>query len=92
MIMLVQVFLRMQTEVPQYLSKITVVEGDISHSGLGLSTEDRQMLIDEVDVVFHSAADVRFSQPLQKAIESNVCGSKRVVDLCKEIHNLKVGL
>lgn len=80
----------MQTEVPGYLSKITVVEGDLSREGLGLSTEDRQMLVDHVNVVFNSAADVRFSLPLQKAIESNVIGSKRVVDLCNEIRNLKV--
>lgn len=80
----------MQTEVPQYLSKITVVDGDISEEGLGLSAEDRKMLIDNVNVIFHSAANVRFIEPLKSSVNSNVIGCKRMLDLAKETKNLKV--
>uniref|UniRef100_A0A1B6IKS1 Fatty acyl-CoA reductase n=1 Tax=Homalodisca liturata TaxID=320908 RepID=A0A1B6IKS1_9HEMI len=84
-----KVFLRMKTEVPDYLSKVSFVDGDLSEPDLGLSEADRQMLSDKVNIVFHSAADVRFLQPLRLAIESNLQGGKRVLDLAKGMKNLQ---
>lgn len=87
-----QVFSRMKVEVPHYRELVTAVEGDIADDGLGLSSADRQLLTDNVHVVFHSAADVRFAEPLRVAIASNVLGSKRVMELARQMTNLKVNL
>uniref|UniRef100_A0A1B6FNL1 Fatty acyl-CoA reductase n=1 Tax=Cuerna arida TaxID=1464854 RepID=A0A1B6FNL1_9HEMI len=84
-----KVFLRMKTEVPDYLSKVSFVDGDISEPDLGLSETDRQMLSDNINIVFHSAADVRFIEPLRVAVESNLHGCERVLALAKRMKNLK---
>lgn len=46
-------------------SKISAVVGDITIPQLGLSEEHRQLLIDNVSIVFHSAASVKFDDPLK---------------------------
>jgi fatty acyl-CoA reductase len=45
--------------------KISAVVGDITIPELGLSSDDRQLLIDNVSIVFHSAASVKFDDPLK---------------------------
>jgi len=40
--------------------KITVVNGDILLPGFDLSAEDRKMLCENVDIVYHVAATVRY--------------------------------
>ncbi|XP_054288689.1 fatty acyl-CoA reductase wat-like [Macrosteles quadrilineatus] len=84
-----EVFLRMKTEVPDYHKKLTFVEGDISEPELGLSEADRCMLQDQIHVVFHSAADVRFVNSLRAAVNTNLVGAKRMVHLAKGMKNLK---
>lgn len=38
---------------------ITVVSGDVLLPGLGLSPEDRKMLCENIEIVYHGAATVR---------------------------------
>lgn len=38
---------------------ITVVNGDVLLPGLGLSPEDRKMLCENIEIVYHGAAIVR---------------------------------
>lgn len=38
----------------------------------GLSEEDAQLLSDEVAIVFHCAATVKFDEPLRASIQMNV--------------------
>lgn len=45
--------------------KIEAVSGDITLPGLGLNDEDRDKLLKNVSIVFHSAATVRFDDPLR---------------------------
>lgn len=60
--------------------------------GLGLSASDRKLLTDKVSVVYHTAASVRFDDPLQEAIKINVRGTREVVNLTKEMKNISVRL
>jgi fatty acyl-CoA reductase len=46
-------------------SKLEAIDGDITKPELGLSPDDRQKLIANVSVVFHSAASVKFNDPLK---------------------------
>lgn len=57
-------------------------------SELGLQPEDRDMLIQRVNIVFHSAATVRFDEPLKIAVNLNMVGTDRILDLCKRMTNL----
>lgn len=54
-----------------------------------MSDTDREKLTN-VDIVFHSAATVRFTEKLNDAIELNTLGTIKVIELCREMKNLKV--
>nr|QGV11515.1 FAR3 [Tetrastichus brontispae] len=82
------VFDRLRCEYPGALNKIHPVKGDVGLPELGLSLEDRTMLMQRVTIVFHSAATVRFDEPLKTAVNLNTRGTDRVVDLCKGMANL----
>lgn len=50
---------------PDFKSKVAAVQGDLVEPNMGISDEDEQVLIDQVNVIFHSAATVRFDEPLK---------------------------
>ncbi|KAH7954274.1 hypothetical protein HPB49_017127 [Dermacentor silvarum] len=83
-----QMFERLKQEQPDALQKVTALSGDLSEPNLGLSAHDQATLVNSVTVVFHSGATVRFDEPLRKAVEFNVLGTRRVLDLCKQMPNL----
>ncbi|KAG5319775.1 FACR1 reductase, partial [Acromyrmex heyeri] len=82
------VFDRIRSEFPGTLNKIFPIKGDVGLSELGLQPEDRDMLIQRVNIVFHSAATVRFDEPLKIAVNLNLVGTDRMLDLCKRMTNL----
>lgn len=47
------------------LSKVKIISGDITLDNLGMSQEDINTLTEDVTVVFHSAATVKFNEPLK---------------------------
>lgn len=59
------VFERLQTENPSQLSKIIPINGDVTYPGLGINACDLTVLIENVSVVIHSAATIRFDEPLR---------------------------
>ena len=69
-------------------NKLHPVKGDVSLPDLGLSLEDRTMLMEKVNIVFHVAATVAFNQPLDEAININTKGTSRMIDLCKELKHV----
>ncbi|KAH8026768.1 hypothetical protein HPB51_024317 [Rhipicephalus microplus] len=83
-----EVFSRLREENPSALSKVVSVTGDILEPGLGLSEEDIAELVENVSIVYHSAASVRFDEPLRKAIDINVLGTRRVLELCHKLKNI----
>ena len=50
---------------PEVLDKVVPVVGDIAGPGLGLGEEDLQLLVENVEVVFHLAATIRFDAPIR---------------------------
>jgi len=73
-----------------FFKKLVAVEGDVTLPGFGISSDDFQLLIDNVSIVFHSAATVRFDEDLKKAIEMNVEGPRRMLQICKKMKKLQV--
>ncbi len=64
----------------QARAKITVVEGDASRPGLGLSEEDAAMVCREADAVFNTAGNVEFNPPLDLSLNANAIATKEVLD------------
>lgn len=69
--------------------KLISIAGDVGEDNLGLSAEDRSTLINKIHVVFHSAATLDFEADLKSTANTNLLGTRRVVQLCQEIKDLK---
>nr|CAD7568184.1 unnamed protein product [Timema californicum] len=83
-----QLFDRLKSEKPGFVSRLTPLRADVSLENAGLSPEDRRRLQEEVNVVFHCAANVRFDQKLKDAVNLNTLGTRRVLQLCEGMTNL----
>ncbi len=64
--------------------RITGVSGDVGVDGLGLDDPGRE-LIANCDIVIHSAAAVAFDNPLDTAVEVNLMGPVRLVNMLNEM-------
>ncbi|CAH1708590.1 unnamed protein product [Aphis gossypii] len=85
-----RLFKRLKHEVPKYYHKVSGVAGDCSLPGLGLSVSSRNTLINEVNIIFHGAATVRFDEHIRVAMNINVSGTRELISLARNITNLKV--
>lgn len=74
------------------MEKVIPVAGDVSMPGLGISPQDLQLLCDDVSIVFNSAATVRFDEDLKTAVELNVKGPQRLMQICHQMKRLEVRL
>ncbi|HVL94012.1 MAG TPA: HAD-IB family hydrolase, partial [Acidimicrobiales bacterium] len=63
-------------------SRVHVVGGDVSVDGLAVDAEGAA-LIAGCQTIIHSAALVSFDAPIDKAMETNLLGPKRVIDLVR---------
>lgn len=59
------VFSRLRRENESLLQKIIPVSGDVTMPGLGISPSDERKLEQQVSIVFHVAATIRFDEPLR---------------------------
>jgi len=64
-------------------AKVVAIAGDLTLPGLGISTEQRQMLEAEVDTIFNSAATVVFDEPLDISLKMNTNGPLALLDLAR---------
>lgn len=85
-----QVFDHLKQEKPKFRHKIVGVPGDCVLPGLGIDSNTRQILRENVNIVFHVAATVRFDEKLKLALGINVNGTREMMLLSREIHNLQV--
>jgi fatty acyl-CoA reductase len=85
-----QVFDRIRNKNPDLLNKLRFISGDINQNNLGLNDNDCKILTENVDIVFHVAATVRFNETLREAANLNTFGTRRVMELCSKMKNLRV--
>ncbi|KAJ8916622.1 hypothetical protein NQ315_000267 [Exocentrus adspersus] len=76
-------------ERPGDLSKVRAIEGDITQPELAIAPLDIALLTSSVNVVFHSAATVKFDEKLKLSVAINMLGTQRLVELCKKMDRLE---
>jgi fatty acyl-CoA reductase len=72
------------------MTKIVAVTGDVTLPGYGLSASDLNLLIENVSIVFNSAATIKFNEELKDAIEMNVKGPMQLLEICRQMKRLEV--
>lgn len=70
--------------------KIRVIKGDVAKANLDLSTEDRWLIIENVNFIYHCAATIRFDEKLKTAVELNTRGTKLMIELALQCDKLDV--
>lgn len=86
------VFRLMKKTVPDFRDRVFVVEGDLLKINLGISDARTQDLHNNVDVVIHSASDIRFSLTAHEIAKTNVCGTYKLLELCRNMKGLQAFL
>ncbi|KAF2896427.1 hypothetical protein ILUMI_09750, partial [Ignelater luminosus] len=79
-----------KTRGDEILNKVVAIPGDVMELDLGLSPENRKMLAEEVNMIYHLAATIRFDDPLKKAVLLNTRGTKLMLEFAKEVKQLHV--
>ncbi|XP_064634535.1 fatty acyl-CoA reductase 1-like isoform X2 [Lineus longissimus] len=85
-----RLFDRLKDEKPECFKKLIAIKGDVLETNLGISQADIQTLCSEVNVVFHSAATVKFDDSLRVSAEMNLLGVRKILKLCHQMTNLDV--
>ena len=85
-----QVFENLRKDHPEQMKKIVAVAGDVTLPSFGLSNDDLQTLLDNVSVVFNSAATVKFDEELKTAVQLNVKGPRELLSICRKMKKLQV--
>ncbi|KAH7724479.1 male sterility protein [Aphelenchoides avenae] len=84
----VPIFDRIRQRDESAFKKLIPVAGDLMEEELGLSQADTQLLCDDVSIVFHCAATVKFDEALRVSVKMNVVGTRRLIALCHKMPKL----
>jgi len=69
-------------------TKISIFEGDLQKTKLGLSSGDLSKLKNEVTMIIHNAANVKFEEKLHESVQVNIFGCLELLDLAKSCTKL----
>lgn len=83
------VFEVLKKEQPNYLEKVSAIIGDCELPNLGIGEQYQEILKNEVDIVIHSAATVRFDEHLRIAVNINIRALQDILKLSREMRKLK---
>lgn len=75
---------------PNYMDRIRIIEGDTRKLDVGISLEDQQTISENVDIIIHAAADVRFDVPLKELSLVNLRGTREIIKLAEQMKNLQL--
>jgi len=72
------------------MNSIEIIEGNVEYPSMGMSSTDREWTIENVNLIFHCAATIKFNETLELATKINIQGTQRLLELAAEIKHLKV--
>ncbi|EDO63776.1 AGAP005986-PA [Anopheles gambiae str. PEST] len=84
------VFVNYEKDPQLYLSKIRLIEGDISEVGVGISNDDLAYIYERTNIIVHAAADVRFDESLKESIQTNVRGTQEMLKIAENCRQLEI--
>ncbi|XP_014614679.1 PREDICTED: putative fatty acyl-CoA reductase CG5065, partial [Polistes canadensis] len=82
------IFDRLKREQKDVEKKIILIEGDMSQLNLGLSEKDR-IRIQDTNLIFHSAASVRFLDNIRFIVNTNIRGTRDLLLLAQGMKSLE---
>jgi alcohol-forming fatty acyl-CoA reductase len=82
-------FEKMDLYDPKFKSKIRIINGDIEVEGLGMLKDDRDYIQQEIHIIIHAAATVRFDESFNKAVNINVRGTRDLLDIAVDAKKLQ---
>lgn len=82
--------MRLKHEFPGFKNKISVIDGDLNRPDLGITPEAMQQITNEVNIIFHSGASVRFNDNLKDGLKANTMGTREILKIARKMKNLKV--
>uniref|UniRef100_A0A3Q3SBH0 Fatty acyl-CoA reductase n=1 Tax=Mastacembelus armatus TaxID=205130 RepID=A0A3Q3SBH0_9TELE len=85
-----KLFERLQEEQPGFAEKIIALSSDLTQPKLDLSKEDQSILAENINIVFHCAATVRFNEPLKDAMQLNVLATQKMLALAHQMKHLEI--
>lgn len=83
------VFDRLAKKSPNYKDRIKVVEGNLEKENLSLSAENLDYLRENVNIILHIAATVKFDEEIIKAISINLLGTREALEIGKHAKNME---
>ncbi|XP_050299737.1 fatty acyl-CoA reductase wat-like isoform X6 [Anthonomus grandis grandis] len=83
------VFYKLSEMFPDYKKKVVGLSGDFELDGLGLSEESKELITNEVQLIYHGAATIRFDENLKKAVKINIIGTQEMIDIAKQCKHLE---
>jgi len=86
----VQLFDKIREKSPELFDKVIAIGGDMKSYELGISDADQQVLVQNVSIIFHCAATVKFNEKIREAIDINVKGTQKLMDLGRRMEGLEV--
>ncbi|EHB12907.1 Fatty acyl-CoA reductase 1 [Heterocephalus glaber] len=85
-----KLFDRLRDENPDFREKIVAINSELTQPKLALSEEDKEVIIDSTNIIFHCAATVRFNENLRDAVQLNVIATRQLILLAQQMKNLEV--
>uniref|UniRef100_A0A1I8PPT4 Fatty acyl-CoA reductase n=1 Tax=Stomoxys calcitrans TaxID=35570 RepID=A0A1I8PPT4_STOCA len=83
------IFDTIRVENAKLFEKVHPIRANFSAIDLDIAPADRELLSNEVAIVFNVVASVKFNEKLSDAIDINVLGTKKILDLAMEMKTLK---
>lgn len=71
------------------LQKVEAIRGDISLQQLGLDALSAQRLQSEVQIILHTAADIRLEADILTALKANYMGTAAILQLARRCSQLR---
>ena len=87
-----QLFDLIRSERPAALEKVVPISGDCWEPGLGIGESDQQLLAENVSIIFHLAATIKFDEPIRsvKALYTAPSTIDRYTCRCNETQHLSI--
>ncbi|XP_023179611.1 putative fatty acyl-CoA reductase CG5065 isoform X2 [Drosophila hydei] len=83
------IFQRIRDERPHMLKKVTIYQGDVTYDLLGLSGDSLKHVVENTNIVFHMAATLKLEGNLRDAIDMNLLGTQRALNVAKDMKQLE---